>query len=413
MLATCWCTGYRQLPEPLAGALVNPHNAHLGMPWHMYNWDMRTHATYQVRAYTTAKGYARLERVMRMCAMLYNAALRDWRDAYRQAGVSRTLVDQYKELTSVRRDDPIGWGSLSVQVGRGVLRRLDRARKAFYRRVDLGETPGYPRFKTYSRWKTIELAEPARGMVTSGRVRIKGLPTLRLRSKTSLPDPGQVRALTITKRGRRVFVNLTYEVEREPLTPSSDKVGVDMGASDRMALSTGERVDRSRRPSASLERARRRMLRCTEGSGRWSERRAVLANQQHRERIRNRNECHRITTEIVRRFRLIAVGDLVPAVGLRSPAQEQTWSLLQAQLAYKAEWAGREFVKVDSHHTSVTCSECGVADSSAHGRKRFECPNCGNSMAADINSAINILQKAMAGGTSPPTTRESSKLCAV
>ena len=73
------------------------NNAHLGMPWHMYNWDMRTHATYQVRAYTTAKGYARLERVMRMCAMLYNAALRDWRDAYRQAGVSRTLVDQYKE----------------------------------------------------------------------------------------------------------------------------------------------------------------------------------------------------------------------------------------------------------------------------------------------------------------------------
>ena len=100
-------------------------------------------------------------------------------------------------------------------------------------------------------------------------------------------------------------------------------------------------------------------------------------------------------------------------VGLRSPVQEQTWSLLQAQLAYKAEWAGREFVKVDSHHTSVTCSECGVADSSAHGRKRFECPNCGNSMDAAINAAINILQKAMAGGTSLPTTPESSKLCPV
>ena len=69
MLTTCWCTGYRQLPEPLAGALVNPDNAHLGMPWHMYNWDMRTHATYQVRAYTTPMGYARLERVMRMCAI--------------------------------------------------------------------------------------------------------------------------------------------------------------------------------------------------------------------------------------------------------------------------------------------------------------------------------------------------------
>ena len=379
----------------------------------MYNWDMNTHATYQVRAYTSARGYARLERVMRMCARLYNAALREWRDAYSQAGVSRSYVDQFKELTLVRRDDPSGWGSLSVQVGRGVLMRLDRARRAFYRRVERGETPGYPRFKTHSRWRTIELAEPARGMVTSGRIRIKGLPTLRLLGKASLPDPGQVRALTITKRGRRIFVNLTYAVEREPLLPSSDRVGIDMGVSDRMVLSTGERVGQSRRPSAGLERAQWRLLRCAEGSRRWRERRAVLANQQHRERVRNRNECHRLTTEIVRRFGLIAVGDLVSKGGQRRTVQEQTWSLLQTQLAYKAEWAGREFVRVDLNHTSVTCSECGVADSPAFGRKRFECSNCGNSMAADINSAINILQKAMAGGASPPTTTESSETCAV
>ena len=142
----------------------------------------RHSATYQVRAYTTAKGYARLERVMRMCAELYNAALRDWRDAYRQAGVSRSRADQFKELTLVRRDDPNGWGSLSVQVGRGVLMRLDRARRAFYRRVERGETPGYPRFKTHSRWRTIELGEPARGMLSSDHVKIKGLPTLRLRN---------------------------------------------------------------------------------------------------------------------------------------------------------------------------------------------------------------------------------------
>ena len=36
---------------------------------------------------------------------------------------------------------------------------------------------------------------------------------------------------------------------------------------------------------------------------------------------------------------------------------------------------------------------------------------CGNSMSADVNSAINILMRAMAGGTSPPTICESSELC--
>ena len=88
----------------------------------------------------------------------------------------------------------------------------------------------------------------------------------------------------------------------------------------------------------------------------------MLANQQYRERTRNRNECHRLTSGIVRRFGLIVVGDLVVDEGERRPPNEQIWSLLQAQLAYKAEWAGREFVRVDSLHTNVTCSECGASD---------------------------------------------------
>lgn len=372
---------------------------------------MKTYATYQVRAYTTAKGYARLDRVMRMCAELYNAALRDWRDAYREAGVSRSRADQFRELTMVRRDDPSGWGGLSVQVGRGVLMRLDRARRAFYRRVERGETPGYPRFKTHSRWRTIELGEPARGMLSSDRIKIKGLPVLHLRNTASLPDPAQVRAMTITKRGRRLFANLTYEVEREPLPESTERVGIDMGTSERMALSTGELLGRPRRATAGLERARRRLLRCDEGSRRWRERRMVLANQQHRERIRYRNECHRLTTEIVRRFGLIVVGGPAADEGERFSPREQNWSLLQAQLVYKAEWAGREFVRVDSLHTNVTCSESGASDPAEGSRRRSECPGCGNAVDTDINSAINILKSAMAGGTSPPTIGESSELC--
>ena len=57
--------------------------------------------------------------------------------------------------------------------------------------------------------------------------------------------------MTITKRGRRLFVNLTYEVEREPLPESSERVGIDMGTSELMALSTGERLGRR----ADLQRA--------------------------------------------------------------------------------------------------------------------------------------------------------------
>lgn len=72
--------------------------------------------------------------------------------------------------------------------------------------------------------------------------------------------------------------------------------------------------------------------------------------------MRNRNECHRVTTELVRRFGLIAVEDLKvknmsasakgtveepgrnvkQKAGLNRVITEQTWGLIRNQLAYKA-----------------------------------------------------------------------------
>ena len=383
---------------------------------------IKIHKTYQHRAYTSRVGYETLAEVMRESARLYNAALEEWRWAYR-AGVSISLYSQYRELTAIRAGDAF-WGSMSIHVGRGVLRRADRARQAFYRRVKAGETPGYPRFKSGRRWHTIELANVNAGMVKQRdnycAIRIKGLPEIRLRKGLGLPEDTP-KALTITLRGRRLFVNLTYEVELATLPESEAAVGVDMGVSDRLALSNGEHVGRRRKPNAKLRRAQRRLSTCKKGSHRWRKRRAVLANQQHRERIRNRNECHRITTDLVRRFGLIAVEDLAiknmtrsaagtlenPGTGvaqkrgLNRSISEQTWGMIRQQLTYKAGWAGREMVVVDPRFTSQRCSGCGTVSAEHRQRKRYNCAECGMTEDADVNAARNVLHKALAGRRTP------------
>ena len=383
---------------------------------------IKIHKTYQHRAYTSRVGYETLAEVMRESARLYNAALEEWRWAYR-AGVSISLYSQYRELTAIRAGDAF-WGSMSIQVGRGVLSRADRARQAFYRRVKAGETPGYPRFKSSRRWHTIELANVTPSMVKPRgsycAIRIKGLPEIRLRKGLNLPEDVP-KALTITLRGRRLFVNLTYEVELATLPESEAVVGVDMGVSDRLALSNGEHVGRRRKPNAKLRRAQRRLSTCKKGSHRWRKRRAVLANQQHRERIRNRNECHRITTDLVRRFGLIAVEDLAiknmtrsaagtlenPGTGvaqkrgLNRSISEQTWGMIRHQLTYKAGWAGREMVVVDPRFTSQRCSGCGTVSAEHRQRKRYNCAECGMTEDADVNAARNVLHKALAGRRTP------------
>ena len=377
-----------------------------------------THRTYQHRAYTGRSGYRRIEQILRESARLYNAGLEEWRCAYR-AGVSVSLYSQYRELTAIRADDEF-WSSVSVQIGRGVLRRMDRARQAFYRRVKAGENPGYPRFKSGRRWHTIELASVDAGMVkrrgSYHYLRIVGLPEIRLRKGLELPD-GVLKALTVTLRGRRLFVNLTYAVEQKVLPHCDAAVGIDMGVSDRLALSGGDRVGRRRKPNEKLLRAQRRLSHCKKGGHRWRKRSAVLANHQHRERVRNRNACHRITTDLVRWFGLIAIEDLAiknmtrsakgtmeqpgknvaQKSGLNRSITEQTWGLIRQQLRYKAAWAGRELVVVDPKHTSQRCSDCGIVSAVHRKRKRYECVECGMSEDADVNAARNILRRALAG----------------
>ena len=223
-------------------------------------------------------------------------------------------------------------------------------------------------------------------------------------------------------------MNLIYAVEQEPMPFSNKVVGLDMGVLDRVTLSTGERISRRVKPNTKLKRAQQRMSRCRKGSRRWKQRRAVLSNLQDRERIRNRNECHRITTDIVRRFGLIVIEylniDYMTASakgtieapgknvrrksGLNRSISEQTWGIIRQQLTYKAEWAGRELLSVDPKFTSQRCSGCGVVSAEHRRRKRYDCAECGMFEDADINAAKNILHKALAGGNAPAAALDAA-----
>ena len=312
------------------------------------------------------------------CAKLYNAALEHWQTAWKH-GHSVSLYEQYGELTTIRQDDEY-WGSVSIGIGRGVLRRLDRARQAFYRRCKSGEDPGYPRFRSGRRWKTIEIDNPVRSMVTDKHgkyvVRIKGLPILVIKPRRELPDPRSLKTLTITRKPTGVYVSLGYAVEREALPKTGRSVGMDMGVRSRVALSDGSFTDRRHAANDKVAILQRRIAQCRRGSGNKRKLYRQLARLRHRESVRNRNECHRITTELVRNHDFIAVEDLRIAhmtrsargtaerpgrnvsvkAGLNRSITEQSWGIIISQLDYKSRWYGREFTRVDPKHTSQTCS---------------------------------------------------------
>jgi len=67
-------------------------------------------------------------------------------------------------------------------------------------------------------------------------------------------------------------------------------------------------------------------------------------------------------------------------------------------LAYKAKLAGITIVQLSERNTSRTCSVCGCVDANSRVRRGlYICSECGTTINADVNGAVNILHKYLQG----------------
>ncbi|MFA1546266.1 RNA-guided endonuclease InsQ/TnpB family protein [Actinomadura chokoriensis] len=134
-----------------------------------------------------------------------------------------------------------------------------------------------------------------------------------------------------------------------------------------------------------------------------------------READRRKDWIEKTSTDLARRFDVIAVEDLNvrgmtgsargtlerPGVNVRAKAGlnrsilASGWGRLVARLERKAP--GR-LVRVDPRYTSQTCNACGHrAPGSRESQAVFWCVACGHRANADLNAARNIRDTAVGG----------------
>ena len=392
---------------------------------------MKAHAAYVVRLKVRPAGYRRLESILGCLNWLYNQALESRKTAYEQRKASLSFYDQCKWLTGLRTANEHELGEIAIGASRGVLKRLDLAFQAFFRRVRAGEAPGFPRFRPISRCRTIDVSDPHSGMVSLHNgyylIRLKGFPRLRVRSARPLPLGAPLKSVRLTRRGHRWEASLVYAVEKQPLAPSAAAVGIDMGIRKRMTCSDGTVVARAQRDWQRKRRLQRSVSRGRKGSATRRKRVAALQRFDREQYIRERNACHRATSRIIRQHGLIAVealkvknmtrsakgtaeqpgSNVKSKAGLNREVLAQNWSLLRSQLRYKAAWAGREYVEVDPKHTSQDCSRCGARNHPGR-TETYRCRACGLVEDRDVNAAKNILAAGViAAGASTWVVRSS------
>ena len=363
--------------------------------------------TYKCRVKLSKSGHETLSQIFGMSAELYNAGLESRIDCYRKTGESRSLYDQYKELVQVRAELP-EFEAVSSIVFRGVLSRLDKAYKSFFRRVKAEEKAGFPRFKSSRRWRTIEINDQCWRMLKKQGdklvLKIKGLPRIEVRPSRELPPNNLLKAIRITRKPLRTEVALSYDLPNPEVKPVGNPVGIDMGVSKRLTLSDGETVEKRTIDRKKMIRLQRSVSRKVKGSNNRRKAVALLAKEWQRLTDKERDYLHRLTAEIVKMYDFIAVEKIKTKNMLRNrhlakSISEQTWGNFITLLNEKAESAGVKIVAVNPKGTSQECSSCGAEVKKDLSVRTHKC-SCGLVMDRDINAAINILHRGItiAGG---------------
>src|SRR5271154_413306 len=114
--------------------------------------------TFQFRLRPNATQAAMLTRILADNCETYNACLQERVGAWKLQRKSISYRDQQNELTELRQDPAFNWIACDIQ--RDPLRRIDRAFKAFFKRVKSKQKSGFPRYRSRLRYDSFSFSLP-------------------------------------------------------------------------------------------------------------------------------------------------------------------------------------------------------------------------------------------------------------
>ncbi|HXG94929.1 MAG TPA: transposase [Blastocatellia bacterium] len=341
---------------------------------------------FKYRIYPSKAQARKLDATLALCCELYNAGLQERRDAGR---INRTTVNyhtqaiQLPEIKSVRPE----LGTVHSQVLQDVLRRLEKAFNAFFRRLKVGEKPGFPRFRSRAR-NSITYLQTGFAL-KAGKLQLSKIGKVKI--KLHRPVEGKVKTLTITRSSTgKWFACFCVECEPEPLPATTDATGVDCGLKAFAVLSNGEQV------------ANPKFFRVEEKRLAKAQKKLSAARKGSPERHKRGNFAHPESRKLLNRFGIIVFENLnirgmLKNSRLAKSIADAAWGQLVEFTTYKAESAGRRVVQVNPRNTSQMCSGCGEIIPKSLSVRIHDCPGCDLVLDRTHNAAINILALGLQG----------------
>lgn len=377
---------------------------------------------YKYRLYPNKQQRETLQRVLDHARELYNAALQERRDAWRMCKVSITYYQQAAQLPEIKKVRP-EYRTIYSQVLQDVLRRADKAYKAFFRRVKEGKIPGYPRFHGSGRYDSFTYPQAGFSLTQDNRVCLSKIGTIKVKmptGKKANPPQGNMKTCAIKREGDNWFVIFTCEVEPDAVYhPSEEAIGIDLGLLHFVTLSDGNTIANPRyvhQAEHKLKKLQGVLSRKKRASKRRRKAARCLGKAHRHIRNQRKDFHHKEARKLVSTYRTIVFEKLAPAnmskrpkprldeasgyylpngasakAGLNKSILDAGWRQFQQICVNKAECAGSRVLFVNPRYTSQMCSGCGAIVQKDLEQRWHVC-SCGCYLDRDHNAAINILR---------------------
>lgn len=260
---------------------------------------------------------------------------------------------------------------------------------------------GFPSFKKKNNRQSFRLPNQ-KFKVIGNKVQLEKIGKVKMIVDRELPE-GKLMSVTVSKNpSGQYFASILIEAEIAHKQKSNKEVGIDLGIKTFSTQSDGIEISNPKflnKNQVKLRRMQQHLSRKMKGSNRRNKCRLKIAKL-HQE-ITNQRDwfLHNYSTSLINNYDTIFMEDLnvsgmIKNHCLAGAISDVSWNKFISMLVYKAEWFGKDVVKVNRFYASSKTCECGVKnDNLKLSDREWTCKSCGLTNQRDLLAANNILKE--------------------